>query len=154
MTQADKKIGGKQGNKLLLTRLAVIQTLYSEMLSDKPHEQKVAWLNEEQHQAIDEAFYRQLLELSQLHQQQAVPMIKIALDKRQWENMDVLYQRLLICACAEMIKGDNDSALVINLYCRLCDGFYDDAMGRFTNAVLQNCATQIADRGDISAEPR
>ncbi len=152
-TSADKKkIGAEQGKKLLVTRLAVIQTLYSELMSQHPHEQKVAWLDEEEFHAIDETFYHQLLQLSHKHYLQAVPIIKIALDKRQWENMDILYQRLLLCACAEMLSGTNDTSLVINLYCRLSDGFYEDAMGRFTNAVLQNCAKQIADNDILPEE--
>ncbi|MCH9853108.1 MAG: hypothetical protein K0U45_06345 [Alphaproteobacteria bacterium] len=133
-----------KGEQLLRTRLAVVQTLYSEHLSDKPHIQNFAWLDEEQHYAVDEDFYQKLLGEVHYHDVAIMPMVQIALAKRQWRNMDILYQCLLRAACAELMAGINDKALVISLYCRICDAFYDDKMGQFTNAVLENCATQMS----------
>ncbi len=143
MTETDQKKQTK-GEQLLRTRLAVVQTLYSEQLSDKPHTQNYAWLDEEQHYAVDEDFYQKLLSEVHYHDVTIVPMVQIALANRKWQNMDITYQCLLRAACAELITGINDKALVISLYCRICDSFYDDKMGKFTNAVLENCATQIA----------
>ncbi len=139
-----KQIGAEKGIQLLWTRLAVIQTLYSEHISDYPHIQHYAWLDEEQHQQVDEEFYHKLLNATHDYDDAIMVILAIALDKRKWQNMDIIYQRLLICGCAELMAGLNDTALIISIYCRICDSFYDDKMGKFTNGVLQNCAQQIA----------
>ncbi len=137
-----------KGEKLLRTRLAVVQTLYSEQLSDKPHTQSFAWLDEEQHYAVDEDFYQKLLGEVHYRDVTILPIVQTALANRQWRNMDIIYQCLLRAACAELMIGINDKALVISLYCRICDAFYDDKMGQFTNAVLENCAKQIQVKND------
>ena len=138
-----RKQRAKRGNVWLATRLAVVQTLYSEQLSEQEHIQQVAWLNEQQHHHLDEGFYQKLLRATQDRPDAILAVIEKSLQDRKWQNLDIILQKILICAVAEIYHHFNDTALVISVYCSISDSFYDDNMGKFVNGVLQNCADQI-----------
>ncbi len=82
-----------RGVTLLATRLAVVQTLYSNSISAQLNTQKFAWLDDEQYQEVDHEFYVKLINLVAEYDAAIMTILLPALQQRKWENIDLVLQK-------------------------------------------------------------
>jgi transcription antitermination factor NusB len=139
-----------------LSRLAVIQTGYSLIITDQKKEHVLSLLNEMkenfatinelevQREEINLNFSSKLLEYIFETEEALIQEIKLYLAKDwKYERLPIIMQMILKAAISELLCFTTPVKVVISEYTTIASGFLNDKETGFVNSLLQNISSKI-----------